>query len=540
MTKNKIANYIGLSFLLLFSFGCNRQISPPSGQPTKNQADFIDFNQDGFADFVVGIPQENQTEGMVQVVYGDAFAFLETGEIWTKNSFPGETAQPGDHFGYSVQTADFNGDGFTDLAIGAPLGKEGSNIFFLFGSTSGLAPKESISISRGEEDSNIGKTLAAGDFNGDGFDDLVFGSPDFFIPIVGDANRVGAIGIAYGQESGIDPLFIGLKGNELTGDIGDLLLGSSLIVSDFNADGLDDIVAGASGGNAVYVLYGIKDKQFSLGDPVQKFQQGLATQGSDPIQGRPEAKDQFGFSLSAGDYNGDGFADLAVSAPGESHSGVERAGVVHLIYGTKNGLQSVLNQMIFQGFSIVFGTDKISGVPEKGDRFGFALTSGNFNNDRYTDLAIGVPFEDAGQTQGAGAVQVLFGSQSRLSSKDNQLFFANSPEIGSRLGESNHFGFSLTAGQFDTHPGSDLAIGTIREDVGQEKNAGAIYLLSGRQNNTLVKLRTLQQGERPLADRPEREDQFGFALPQLPTKTVKPSNVISQQATEIQKGKINP
>ena len=99
------------------------------------------------------------------------------------------------------------------------------------------------------------------------------------------------------------------------------------------------------------------------------------------LRGLPEvaeASDQFGFSLTAGDFNGDGFADLAIGVATETIDQVVGAGVVHVLYGTAKGLTTVDSQVFHQNRP---------GIPEEIERedlFGLALTAGDFNHDDIT------------------------------------------------------------------------------------------------------------------------------------------------------------
>jgi hypothetical protein len=108
------------------------------------------------------------------------------------------------------------------------------------------------------------------------------------------------------------------------------------------------------------------------------------------------------------DFNGDGYDDLAIGVPSESVDGKAQAGAVHVLYGSKNGLISLGSQFFREGLS------GIPGVPETSDHFGTSLASGDFDNDGYADLAIGVPGEDVNGAQDSGVVVILHGSPTGL------------------------------------------------------------------------------------------------------------------------------
>ena len=135
---------------------------------------------------------------------------------------------------------------------------------------------------------------------------------------------------------------------------------------DFNGDGFDDLaigvpaegVGGAALAGAVNILYG------GTG--------GLAGTNQLLTQGNPEPVDLFGFAVAKGDFNADGFTDLAVGAPKEGVGTAALAGAVNVFYGSVDGLPAT-SQV------------RLQGNPEDSDQFGFALDAGLFNDDDVMD-----------------------------------------------------------------------------------------------------------------------------------------------------------
>lgn len=140
---------------------------------------------------------------------------------------------------------------------------------------------------------------------------------------------------------------------------------------------------------------------------------------SPDIAGTNEDNDFFGAAQASGDFNNDGYPDLAIGSPGESIGDLINAGAVHVLYGGPDGLTAEDSQLWTQE------TPGIEGTPGTHDQFGGALAAGDFNNDGYDDLAIGAIGEDVvlakgggGPIQDAGAVYILRGGPARGPHRD--------------------------------------------------------------------------------------------------------------------------
>jgi phosphoglycolate phosphatase-like HAD superfamily hydrolase len=141
----------------------------------------------------------------------------------------------------------------------------------------------------------------------------------------------------------------------------------------------------------------------------------------------------FGVALVAGDFNGNGIADLAIADTGEDVGAALSAGAVNVLYGANGGLATAGQDFLKQGVNGVGGTS------ETNDEFGVTLAAGDFNGNRKSDLAIGDTEEDVGAATDAGAVNVLYGTGGGLATVGQDFI---------RQGVNGVMGASVASDQF--------------------------------------------------------------------------------------------
>jgi FG-GAP repeat len=202
-----------------------------------------------------------------------------------------------------------------------------------------------------------------------------------------------------------------------------------------------------------------------------------------------------------GDFNDDGRQDVAVGIPDENLGARADAGAVSVIYGSTG---APARAQLFDQNSA-----GLPGVAERGDEFGLALASGDFNNDPFDDLAIGVP----GENGAAGAVNVIYGSPAGLAAAAGpgaQVRLQGGPFGAPEAGD--RFGAALAAADFDGSSLDDLAIGTPGEDGG----AGAVDVIyasgSGGLDSSVGSDEALSQNTAGVPGVAERGDGLGGAL----------------------------
>jgi hypothetical protein len=390
--------------------------------------------------------------------------------------------------------ADFNGDGFADLAIGAPKQdflqmKNPGGVSVLYGSAGGLdstAPVANQWITQNtsgmagdgaEPGDEMGLTVAVGDFNGDGFTDLAAGAPG---EDVGSKKDAGAVDVVYGSASGLDPTAgpgsqfwnLDLPAMPAAAAAGDAF-GRSLTVGDFNGDGDADLAIGAperdvvvADGGAAVVLYGSSGGLLPAGSQ-------LWSQSSTGVPGIEQAGDQIAWSMAAGDFNGDGDSDLALGNPFDNVAAATDAGTVTVLYGSGSGLTASGSQFLSQN------SPNVPGNAEKDDIFGWDVVAGAFDGSAKDGLAIGVPLESINGFGATGLVDVLPGSPTGLTGTGSYQLSQNAPGVPGTAMDGDAFGASLAAGNFGSGSAADLAVGVAADTIHGRPAAGSVNVFYG-------------------------------------------------------------
>ena len=438
-------------------------------------------------------------------------------QLWTLDDV-GLDPLAGATMGRALAAGDFDGDGYQDLAYGAP-GEDSFGhhpraglIGTLHGGRGGLVRGTAPFWERpgGARDNGyFGWTLAVGDFDGDGYDDLAVGSPYQSVPTPpsGEAAAAGEVDILYGTPAGLTEVNAqtwvqGSDGVPGTPEAGDHF-GQTLVAADFDHDGYADLAIGIPSEDldsppmanvgAVQVLWGSVSGLTAADD--RYFQPGLGILTSFGSQ----AGEAFGSALAAGKFHTAARLDLVVGDPRRDIDGQADSGEIVLISHLRSAPSA---GRFYQGLGTVPGAN------EAGDLFGSALAVGDFDGDSFDEVAIGIPGEDV-ESQGAtnGGAIVLLNVDSSVG--ENQ-FWIQSDLPYDASEPQDQFGFVLAAGDFDADSVADLAIGVPYEDTLGGTDAGVVQTLFGLTGVGLSTNRSQLFTE--VQDPPEPGDETGYAL----------------------------
>jgi hypothetical protein len=396
-----------------------------------------DINGDGYADVIVGAAGHDFNTGRAYVYYGDGGG-LSFSPAFTLS---GETAD--NRFGVSVGTAgDVNDDDYADVIVGAESHNSGTGrAYVYYGGEDGLSGSPAITLSGEATDNYFGYAAGtAGDVNDDGYADIIISADGY-------NSNTGRAYIYMGGVAGLSASpAVTLSGETVADRFG----GSVDTAGDVNGDGYADVIVGAFGHNSntgrVYVYAGGEG--------------GLSSSPTFTFSGET-TNNYFGRAVgTAGDVNGDGYADVIVGAFGHNSN----TGRAYVYTGGEGGLSSSPT------FTFSGGTS--------GDYFGISVgTIGDANGDGYADVIVGA----AGHDSYTGRAYIYTGGEGGLS-------FSPALTLSGETTDSR-FGYAVSmAGDVNGDVYTDVIVGAWRYNSGTGR-AYAYY--GGRGFATLPTIETV-------------------------------------------------
>lgn len=454
-----------------------------------------DFNDDGVLDVLIGArfgdgPDDSrQDAGEAYVLFGssDLKGRIALSEGAQDVTIYGEKVADG--LGSAVAAGDVNGDGVDDILVSAPFAEgppeprsSQGEAYVIYGSRDldGV-----FDIARGDEDVKIiaadglggmGDAIAAGDVNGDGIDDILLGAPfagrDPGVPVGGPRSEEGRVYVFFGspnlraalsvREDDQDFMIIGGERRDETGD--------ALAVGDVNGDGIADIIVTAETGagpdnsrpkaGEVHVFFGSPELPATAS--VALGEQDLSILGA-------EVEDTLGFSVTAGDINGDGFDDIVMGAKlaDGPQNGRRDAGEVYIVFGASdlNGVRDIARD---EQDMTIFGGHEVA-------LFGTFVATYDVNGDGLADLVLGTPFAPS-IAERLGQIEIIFGSEDLPTSLDLNAGGQDLLILGQELADM--FGGSAVFGDINDDGRPELIV--VAEDADgpgddHQEDIGKIY-----------------------------------------------------------------
>jgi hypothetical protein len=489
-----------------------------------------DVNGDGADDIILGAsqadPQSGSNAGISYVIFGHsdppAFASIDLNTFSSGSAgFMVQGATANDASGNQVRGAgDVNADGYDEVIIGAwtfdgPAGTDCGAVYIIFGHSTAtaftdidlaaLSSSQGFRINGAVASGNLGYSLSgAGDFNHDGYRDIVIGS------------AADAAYVIFGHSGNTFPnlematFVTGTAGFFVTGgSVGNSVAGGA----DVNGDGVDDIilaVANLPPNGAVYVLYGRAQLQFENIN-VQSLSK---TSGYRILGATSVMQGDWSIGLVR-DFDGDGVGDILLGARNAAPSGRTNAGAVYLVYGalsaptsqpsrqptsqpsrqpTSQPSRQPTGRPSHRPLSQRAGDVNLAtwSKPGKGlevwgaadgDNVGWSVAdAGDVNNDGHRDIVVGAYAAEVSGRPDAGIVYIVFGTGSRSTSVVDPLN-AMPPKGIAIFGAAayDYWGWSVGgAGDVNNDGIDDFIIGALYYDPSSRENAGAAVVIFGK------------------------------------------------------------
>ncbi|MEV6459207.1 FG-GAP-like repeat-containing protein [Streptomyces albidoflavus] len=471
-----------------------------------------DFNGDGYADVAVSASRatvEGQTAaGELAIIYGGPEGNRHTTIHQGSPGVPGDP-EPYDYFGAAHAWGDFDGDGYDDLITGAPgedIGDDQNTgtAVILWGSPSGLVGGTTLKDPRPGSHDGFGAPVVTGDFDGDGRTDIAVGAAYGYASVdvfLGGVTRDGTPGSHHVVTPPLHGRFgLGarsLGAGDLDGDGKDDLLvdgyaaddarpatfwlpgtaegptttgtqrlpgGPIGAVGDTDGDGYDEVILGTDPTEAA-------DGPRELAPPKDP-------RTAKPREDTPEAK-----AREAAEKVKNSKAEAAAKAPrspavGEPARPSELGGSVRIVHGTAEGPAHGLVRTL---------TPDTVGVPgnvEKGDAFGAALALGDLDGDGHPDLLVGVPGEHIDGVPETGAVIALYGDSdgSGLTGDGARSLHQNTRAFRDENEPGDRFGTAVHLADLDGDGLPDPVIGSAGENAGN----GALHTARSTKSRKLT------------------------------------------------------